>query len=166
MVHQVVRDKTKACSAQTGPIDSDNDGIDDNLDNCPNMANSDQADNDNDGLGNVCDATPNGGSTDSDSDGIADSLDNCPNMANSDQADNDSDGLGNVCDATPNGDYSCTEYTSSNYSHVMAGRAVNYYGYAIAVGSGDNLGYYNIYVTSTVAEISNGHFEKGSCSSY
>ncbi|MBU2882845.1 PHB depolymerase family esterase [Psychrosphaera sp. B3R10] len=158
--------QNQACSAQTGPIDSDNDGIDDNLDNCPNMTNSDQADNDNDGLGNVCDATPNGGSTDSDSDGIADSLDNCPNMANSDQADNDSDGLGNVCDATPNGDYSCTEYTSSNYSHVMAGRAVNYYGYAIAVGSGDNLGYYNIYVTSTVAEISNGHFEKGSCSSY
>lgn len=158
--------QNQACSTPTGPVDSDNDGIEDNSDNCPNMANSDQADNDNDGLGNVCDSTPNGGSTDTDGDGIADTTDNCPNMANADQADNDNDGLGNVCDSTPNGSFICTEYTSNNYNHVSAGRATYSYGYAIAVGSGDNLGYYNVYVTTTVAEVSSGHFEKGTCSNY
>ena len=40
--------------------DADSDGIIDNIDNCPNTSNTDQADNDNDGLGNVCDATPDG----------------------------------------------------------------------------------------------------------
>ena len=40
--------------------DTDNDGIIDSADNCPNTSNVDQADNDNDGLGNVCDATPDG----------------------------------------------------------------------------------------------------------
>jgi hypothetical protein len=35
--------------------DSDNDGIPDHLDNCPNVANPDQADKDNDGIGDVCD---------------------------------------------------------------------------------------------------------------
>ncbi len=49
----------QACSQVTDP-DSDNDGVADSLDNCPNIFNTDQADNDNDGLGNVCDSTPNG----------------------------------------------------------------------------------------------------------
>lgn len=35
--------------------DSDHDGIDDSLDNCPYVANPDQADGDGDGLGDVCD---------------------------------------------------------------------------------------------------------------
>ena len=35
--------------------DSDHDGIDDSLDNCPYAANPDQADSDGDGVGNVCD---------------------------------------------------------------------------------------------------------------
>jgi hypothetical protein len=42
--------------------DSDHDGIDDALDNCPYVANPDQVDVDGDGLGNVCDncvSTPN-----------------------------------------------------------------------------------------------------------
>jgi len=43
-----------------GNADSDNDGVDDTIDNCPSVANSDQADNDNDGIGDVCDSTPNG----------------------------------------------------------------------------------------------------------
>ena len=39
-------------------IDADGDGIpDDNIDNCPNNPNPDQADDDFDGTGNVCDAT-------------------------------------------------------------------------------------------------------------
>ena len=40
-------------------------------DNCPSIANSDQADADSDTAGDVCD-------TDDDGDGIADGADNCP----------------------------------------------------------------------------------------
>ena len=38
-----------------GVTDSDNDGLQDCLDNCPDEANSDQADSDGDGIGDVCD---------------------------------------------------------------------------------------------------------------
>lgn len=44
----------------TVSLDSDGDGVDNPVDNCPNDRNPDQADNDADGIGNVCDATPNG----------------------------------------------------------------------------------------------------------
>ncbi len=71
--------------------DDDNDGILDVDDNCPIIANADQADNDLDGEGDVCDA-------DDDNDGIVDTEDNCPFTANADQADGDGDGIGDVCD--------------------------------------------------------------------
>lgn len=38
------------------PPDADNDGVPDASDNCPNVANPDQADSDNDGIGDACDA--------------------------------------------------------------------------------------------------------------
>lgn len=152
----------QACSV-VAPIDSDNDGITDNVDNCPAIANADQADNDNDGLGNVCDSTPNGEPLDSDNDGINDDVDNCPAMANADQADNDNDGLGNVCDSTPNGNFNCNETTSSNYAHVQANRATTNGAYVFAIGSGTNLGFYNIFYTSTLAETSANYFEQGTC---
>jgi thrombospondin type 3 repeat protein len=41
------------------PLDTDNDGVRDSLDNCPTKANADQRDNDGDGLGDACDPTPN-----------------------------------------------------------------------------------------------------------
>ncbi|MFV8783641.1 PHB depolymerase family esterase [Microbulbifer sp. SA54] len=101
--------------------------------------------------------------TDTDGDGIDDALDNCPNTANASQADNDGDGIGNACDSTPDGDLTCTEYTANNYNHVQAGRATTNGSYTYAVGSGDNLGLYNVFVTTTLAETAAGYYVKGSC---
>ena len=79
-----------------GTPDADGDGVGDVCDNCPSLANSDQADNDNDGIGDLCGVEPGRG--DRDGDGMADLGDNCPDRANLDQADSDGDGFGNVCD--------------------------------------------------------------------
>ena len=96
--------------------DSDEDGVLDNEDNCPNISNSDQADNDNDGIGNVCDNCINNSNadqadsdndgigdicdSDDDNDGIPDNEDNCKFTSNTDQADSDNDGVGDVCDSS------------------------------------------------------------------
>jgi len=81
--------------------DSDGDGIDDGVDNCPTTPNSDQADADGDGLGDVCDNCVNNANplqVDVDGDGIGDECDNCVNTANPLQEDTDNDGVGDVCD--------------------------------------------------------------------
>ncbi len=77
--------------------DADGDGIPDAEDNCPLVANPDQADADADGLGDVCDP-------DDDNDGVLDADDNCPLVANPDQADLDADGQGDACDLDDDGD--------------------------------------------------------------
>jgi hypothetical protein len=58
------------------------DGIHDDKDNCPRVANSDQLDTDNDGKGDECD-------TDDDNDSIPDLRDNCPLVYNPGQEDLD-----------------------------------------------------------------------------
>lgn len=71
--------------------DNDNDGIPNDSDNCPDVANSDQEDLDNDGIGDVCD-------DDIDGDGVLNVDDNCPLIANADQADENGNGIGDLCD--------------------------------------------------------------------
>lgn len=66
------------CNTQIPP-DTDQDGVSDLIDNCPNTANVNQADDDADGLGNECD--------------------NCPLNSNANQNDADGDGFGAACDS-------------------------------------------------------------------
>jgi M6 family metalloprotease-like protein len=82
-------------------FDRDGDGIADNADNCPTVANVGQVDSDSDGVGDLCDNC-----TDTDHDGFGNpgypattcQLDNCPTVSNPSQIDRDSDGIGDACD--------------------------------------------------------------------
>ncbi len=104
---------------ETNP-DWDDDGIANNVDNCPWAANADQLDSDHDSVGNACDNcpyTPNVTQTDTDGDGLGDACDpdidedgilnaadNCPHVANLSQTNSDSDSLGDACDNCPQTD--------------------------------------------------------------
>lgn len=85
-------------------FDKDGDGISDNDDNCPAIANVSQADGDDDGAGDACDnclAASNPDQADVDNDLIGDACDNCPTVSNENQLDSDSDDVGNICDNCP-----------------------------------------------------------------
>jgi len=64
-------------------IDTDSDGIEDFMDNCPGIPNETQTDSDSDDIGNSCD--------------------NCPDIANYDQADIDGNGIGDDCEISTSG---------------------------------------------------------------
>jgi len=83
-------DVVEAAKAWILSRDLDQDGVVNENDNCPEVANADQADVDHDGIGNVCD-------TDDDGDGIDDVSDNCPTVSNPTQADANHDGIGDAC---------------------------------------------------------------------
>lgn len=72
--------------------DQDGDGIADEVDNCPAIANTDQVNSDGaDDGGDACD-------NDDDNDGVPDdNPDNCRTIPNSDQTDSNGDGCGDAC---------------------------------------------------------------------
>ena len=86
-------------------LDTDEDGVIDDDDNCPSVFNPGQEDTDGDEIGDACDTIP---PVDTDGDGVVDSEDNCPTVVNTDQTDTDGDGLGDACDTIndtdPDGD--------------------------------------------------------------
>ena len=100
--------------------DADGDGVSDSSDNCPFVANRDQADADGDKVGDACDncaSVPNTNQLDTDGDGIGDACDpdidndgvpnasdNCPTVPNASQVDTDGDGLGDACDPDADND--------------------------------------------------------------
>ena len=57
----------------------------------------------------------------------------------------------------------CTATTASNFAHVQAGRAHASGGYALANGSNQNMGLYNIFFSKTLAQTSAGYYVVGSC---
>ena len=77
-------------------IDSDADGVADEADNCPNIANADQLDTDLDEAGNLCDL-------DDDNDEVLDSNDAFPLDA-TESVDSDGDGVGDNSDEDKDGD--------------------------------------------------------------
>jgi thrombospondin type 3 repeat protein len=95
--------------------DMDGDGILDNVDNCPTVANMDQHDHDGDGRGDACDK--------------------CPHIASATDPDGDGDGIGDACDPQPtvgtdrlvlwNGFYDASTITGWTQGGLAASWVVN-----------------------------------------
>lgn len=71
--------------------------------------------------------------------------------------------LSNAVTGTTTSSFICTATTSTNYAHVTAGRAYNSGGYALAVGSNQNMGLNNTFYTRTLAQTSPGYYIIGNC---
>ena len=108
--------KTSITWADYDPNDLDSDGILNDVDNCPNVANSDQRDTDYDHIGDLCDQ-------DIDGDNLSNAADNCLAVANFSQHDLDSDGIGDACDYDRDGDGVGNDYEEmlSYYDSQLGG---------------------------------------------
>ena len=93
--------------------DSDNDGILDEDDNCPTVANPGQENNDGDSEGDACDA-------DDDNDGVLDVDDNCQFTANPGQENCDGDAEGDACDSDDDNDGCADEGDAHPCSNLEA----------------------------------------------
>ena len=100
-------------------LDSDNDQLGNNSDNCPFVHNYDQNNYDGDSMGNVCDPDDDNDGyadiddafpfnalewLDSDNDQLGNNSDNCPFVHNYDQNNYDGDSMGNACDPDDDND--------------------------------------------------------------
>jgi len=108
-------DGDDAPDAQDGASDRDGDGVPDDRDNCPEVANQGQEDGDGDGVGDACDncvsvANPRRATLgfdqpiqrDHDGDGRGDECDLCPHLTSAmSNIDTDGDGIGDACDPEP-----------------------------------------------------------------
>lgn len=54
-------------------------------------------------------------------------------------------------------------FTASNYAHTTSGRAHMSAGYALANGSNQNMGLWNVFITSTLKQTAANYFVLGSC---
>jgi hypothetical protein len=55
-------------------------------------------------------------------------------------------------------------FTASNYAHTSAGRAYQSGGFTYANGSNQNMGLWNVFVTTTLKQTGPGYFVIGGCS--
>jgi hypothetical protein len=91
------------CAATGSDADGDGDGVAEDCDLCPGLADPRQLDGDGDSFGDACDDC-----TDRDGDGLGDPgvasacpADPCPDLGDGSTADSDGDGLGDGCDPCP-----------------------------------------------------------------
>lgn len=94
--------------------DPDGDTIPSGTDNCPYVANLDQADSDGNGIGDAC------ATSDVDADGRLDHRDNCPQVANSSQSDLDADSYGDACDQFMASDFSVEASADATFTGAIA----------------------------------------------
>ncbi len=71
--------------------------------------------------------------------------------------------LSSPVSATTKSAWTCSTTSSSNYSHVQAGRAHDSGGYALANGSNQNMGLDNMFYSTTLAQTAPGYYVIGNC---